>query len=241
MRPFVPFSEDHLVAIALAFVAPAFLVAAVRPFGRPYARALSLFLAALLAANWFLWMGLLYRKGWLTLGSVLPLNLCDWATIATIVTLVRPNQRTFELAYFWALAGTLQGMMTPDVVYDFPDWQFILFFVFHSGIIASVLFLIFAEGLRPVPASIPRVILWTLFYAAVAGVTDWALGTNYGFLRAKPPFHTVFDFMPAWPWYVLVLIALGVLSTLIYYAPWFVADQLRGAREGSPGRPRTNP
>ena len=241
MRPFVPFSEDHLIAIALAFVAPVLLVVAVRPLGRPYARGLSLFLAALLAVNWFLWMGLLYRKGWLTLGSVLPLNLCDWATIVTVITLVRPTQRTFELSYFWALAGTLQGMMTPDVVYDFPDWQFVLFFVFHSGIIASVLYLIFAEGLRPVPASIPRVILWTLFYAAVAGAADWLLGTNYGFLRAKPPFHTVFDFLPPWPLYIPVLIVLGVLSTFVYYAPWFLVDQWKRARERSAIQPRTSP
>jgi hypothetical integral membrane protein (TIGR02206 family) len=241
MRPFVPFSENHLIAVALAFLTPAALVAAVRPLGKRYARGLSLFLAALLAVNWFLWMDLLYRNGWLTLGSVLPLNLCDWATIATVVTLVRPNQRTFELAYFWALAGTLQGMMTPDVIYDFPDWQFILFFVFHSGIIASVLYLIFAEGLRPVPQSIPRVIGWTLFYAAVAGTADWLLGTDYGFLRAKPPFHTVFDFMPAWPWYIPVLVALGLLSVLVYYAPWFIADQLRRARAAAPVQPRTSP
>ncbi len=129
---------------------------------------------------------------------------------------------------FWALAGTLQGMMTPDVVYDFPDWQFVLFFVFHSGIIASVLYLTFGIGLRPVPASIPRVVVWSLVYAAVAGLADWRLGTNYGFLRAKPPFASVFDLMPAWPWYIPVLVALGLLSTLVYYAPWFVLDVMRG-------------
>ncbi len=234
MRPFVPFSENHLIAVALAFVTPALLAAAVRPYGEVYARRVSLFLAALLTVNWFIWMGLLYRKGWLTIGSALPLNLCDWATVATIATLVRPNQKSFELAYFWSLAGTLQGMMTPDVVYDFPDWQFILFFVFHSGIIAAVLYLAFAEGLRPYPGSIPRVIAWTLFYAAVAGLADCLLGTNYGFLRAKPPFHTVFDAMPAWPWYIPVLIVLGVLSTGVYYAPWFIADRIRQAKRLPP-------
>src|SRR5262249_56550376 len=124
-----------------------------RPLGVSTACRCSFLLAVLLAINWFVWMGLLYRKGWLTIGSALPLNLCDWATVATIITLVRPNQRSFELAYFWALAGTLQGMMTPDVVYDFPDWQFILFFVFHSGIIAAVLYLPLAEGLQPHPHS----------------------------------------------------------------------------------------
>ena len=235
LHRFVLFGPAHLTALALAFVVPVGLAAVTRPLGsKAVERSLCLSLAALLAVNWALWMALLYEHGWLTLGSELPLDLCDWATIATIVTLVRPNQRSYELAYFWALAGTLQGMMTPDVVYDFPDWQFVLFFVFHSGIIASVLYLTFGIGLRPVPASIPRVVLWSLVYAAVAGLADWRLGTNYGFLRAKPPFASVFDLMPAWPWYIPVLVALGLASTLVYYAPWFVLDLVRGERKKRP-------
>ena len=149
-----------------------------------------------------------------------------------MITLVTPNQRSYELAYFWALAGTLQGMFTPDVKLAFPDIEFILFFVFHGGIIGSVLYLTFGLGWRPVPASLPRVIAWSLFYAAVAGSVDWLAGTNYGFLRAKPSFATAFDFMPAWPWYIPLLVALGLLSTAIYYAPFFVWDSVRARRSG---------
>ncbi len=180
-----------------------------------------------------LWFAYLGRIGGLNIGNELLMNLCDWATIATIVTLVRPGQHSYELAYFWALGGTLQGMLTPDIPYDFPDIQFIFFFVYHGGIIASVVYLTIALGLRPVPQSIPRVIAWTLFYAAVAGATDWLLGTNYGMLRSKPPFPTVLDFMPAWPWYVPELVALGVLSALVYYAPWYIFDSIRRRRLGT--------
>jgi hypothetical integral membrane protein (TIGR02206 family) len=235
-QPFVLFGTAHLTAVSLAFVVPAALVAVVRPDGsRTLERAIRLSLAAILAVNWLLWMVLLHERGWLSAANVLPLNLCDWATVATIVTLLRPSQRSYELAYFWALAGTLQGMVTPDVVNDFPDWQFVLFFIYHSGIIASVLYLTFGTGLRPVPASIPRVIGWSFAYAGVAGLADWALGGNYGFLRAKQPYASVFDFMPAWPWYIPVLFALGFASTLIYYAPWFVFDLARARR--SPPKP----
>jgi hypothetical integral membrane protein (TIGR02206 family) len=231
LHRFVLFDTAHVTAIALAFVVPVALASATRPVrSEALERTVRWTLAVILAVNWALWMGMLYRIGGLNIGNALPLNLCDWATVATLISLVRPNQKSYELAYFWSLAGTLQGMMTPDVVYDFPDWQFILFFVFHSGIIAAVLYLTFATGLRPVPASIPRAIAWSFFYAAVAGLADWLLGVNYGLLRAKPPFPSVLDFMPAWPWYIPVLFALGFLSTLIYYAPWFLLDLVRGSR-----------
>lgn len=227
-HPFVLFGLPHLTAIAAAFAVPAALALSTRPLqSRRLERALCVALAVALAANWALWMLLLARRGWLALGDELPLNLCDWATIATIAALLRPNQRTYELAYFWALAGTLQGMLTPDVVNDFPDWQFILFFVFHSGIIASVLYLTFGLGFRPFPQSIPRVVLWSLVYGLVAGAADWLLGTNYGFLRAKPAYASLFDIMPSWPWYIPILVALGLVSVGIYYAPWYALDRIR--------------
>jgi len=223
--PFVLFGASHLTAVVASFVLPVVVVAAIRPRAHPsFDRALRWSLAALLTANWVAWMSFLYFKGWLGLGNELPLNLCDLATVATVVTLVYPNQRSYELAYFWALAATLQGMMTPDVKNEFPDIDFVLFFVFHGGIIAAVLYMTFGLGWRPVPASLPRVVIWTLSYAALAGFVDWILGTNYAFLRAKPPFATILGFMPEWPWYIPVLVAMGFISAAVYYAPFFIRD-----------------
>jgi hypothetical integral membrane protein (TIGR02206 family) len=226
--PFALFGTSHLIALVLPFVLPLLAAWTIRPRENPEAdRILRWGLGAAMTVNWFGWMLLLHGKGWLGVDNEFPLNLCDWATVATVVTLFRPNQKSYELAYFWALAGTLQGMMTPDVQRDFPDTQFLLFFVFHGGIIASVLYLTFGLKMRPYPSSIPRVIGWTFLYAGVAGLFDWLSGANYGMLRMKPPYPTVLDAMPAWPWYIGVLVLLGIASTLVYYAPFFVADRLR--------------
>jgi hypothetical integral membrane protein (TIGR02206 family) len=124
----------------------------------------------------------------------------------------------------------LQGMITPDVAYDFPDPQFIFFFIEHGGIIAALLYLTLGTGLRPNPRSLPRVAAASLFYAGVAGIADWALGTNYGFLRAKPPGTTLLSFMAPWPWYIPELVAAGIVSLLIYYVPFAMADWSRARR-----------
>jgi uncharacterized membrane protein YwaF len=50
----------------------------------------------------------------------------------------------------------------------------------------------------------------------------------------KPPFPTILDLMPPWPWYIGVLIAMGLTSTVIYYAPFFILDRIRGARAPQP-------
>jgi hypothetical integral membrane protein (TIGR02206 family) len=226
LHPFVLFGHSHLIAMALTLVTTIALIAIARR--RREADAPVRFgLAILLIADWLWWYWIAWRHGWLTLGDALPMNLCDWATIATIIALIAPRQRAYELAYFWALGGTLQGMITPDTPFDFPEVRFLNFFISHGGIIASVLYLTFGTGLRPTPRSIPRVIAWSFAYLFAAAVVDFALGTNYGFLRAKAPGGTLFAFMPDWPWYIPVLIAMGLISAALYYMPWFIADRLK--------------
>ena len=192
LKPFVFMGVSHVAAIARTFAAPLALAALSRTRkSLAFQAAVRRTLATIVAINWIAWMLLLYFKGWFNIGNELPLNLCDWATVATIVALVRPTQKSFELAYFWGLCGTLQALLTPDCVYDFPDAQFTLFFVYHGGIIASVLYLTLGLKMRPVPMSFPRVIGWTLLYGAVAGAADAVLGTDYGFLRSKPDHLTL--------------------------------------------------
>ncbi|HEY1629760.1 MAG TPA: TIGR02206 family membrane protein [Rhizomicrobium sp.] len=228
---FHSFGPSHLIAMAAMFAAAAVLIAVTRAANNPRLdKILRWTLAGLLAADWIAYLVMFYRNGWMTIGNILPLNLCDWATIAVVATLIRPNQRSYELSYFWALAGTLLASITPDLEYDFPDWRFLFFFFYHAAIIASVLYLTFGLFMRPVVGSIRRVLIWTLSYGAVAGAADWLLGTNYGFLRHKPDVATLFDAMPPWPWYIGECFVIAVAAMLLLYAPFFVADRLRKPR-----------
>lgn len=225
---FVLFGCEHLIVIALTFAVPLAMAVVARRAGNEKIRtAFRGIFIALLIATWIAWYVLFVARGWLTLSNALPMNLCDWTTIAVLVALMWRSQKGYELAYFWSLAGTMQGLVTPDVNFGFPEPQFVVFFLGHSLIIAAVVYLTVGEGMRPVTASIPRVIAWSLGYALVASAVDFALQTNYGFFRAKPGHATLFNFMPAWPWYIPIVVGMGFLSVLIFYAPWAAADALR--------------
>jgi hypothetical integral membrane protein (TIGR02206 family) len=227
MAPFVLFGPSHIAAMLLTVAVAVALIALVRLWAE--ARdTIRWALAALLTGVWAWWYVLAWHRGWLTIGDSLPMNLCDWATVATIIALLRPSQQAYELAYFWALGGTLQGMITPDTPFDFPEVRFVIFFIYHGAIIAGVLFLTFRMHYRPWLRSIPRVALCSIGYLIAAGAVDAALGTNYGFLRAKPAQLTLFAALSPWPYYIPELVLIGFLSAAILYAPWFVADRLRG-------------
>jgi hypothetical integral membrane protein (TIGR02206 family) len=230
MHKFVLFEPDHLVVMALTIIVPVTLAFIARRSTPPIDAAFRYGFVALLIGTWMAWYTLFISRGWLGWGNALPLNLCDWATVALLITLIRPNQKTFELAYFWAFAGTIQGLVTPDVNYSFPEPQFVVFFLGHAAIIAAAIYLTLGTRMRQVPASLPRVIGWTLVYAVTASLVDWTIGTNYGFFRAKPNHATFFDLMSAWPYYIPETVMLGVVAALVLYLPFFLWDRIVKAR-----------
>ena len=228
-HPFIPFGPSHLTAIALALLVPLALALLARHehLGRRADRVVRLALAALLAAGWVLWYGFSAARGDLRFDNGLPMNLCDWAEIALVVALLTRRQFAYELGYFWGLGGTLQGVLTPAIYYDFPDPQFVFFFIQHGGVVAALLYLTLGTRLRPSLASLPRVIVASLGYLAAAALVDGLLGVNYGFLRAKPLGQNLLTVMSPWPWYIPELVAAGIVFILIYYAPFALADALR--------------
>jgi len=225
------FGPAHQVAIAFAFVVPIVLAVLVRMANNDTLyRDVRFLLAAELIATYVIWVWLLYARGWMAVGNILPMHLCDWAAIATIVTLIRPNQKTYELAYFWALSATLQATLTPELALGWPDWRFIVFFGFHCGVSAAVLYMTLGMKLRPYLKSIPRVIGWTLFYGVCAGLVDWIFDVNFGFLHGKSKDPSVLDLLAPWPYYIAELVPIGIAFILVLYLPFFIADRFSQGR-----------
>ena len=225
-HPFILFGPAHLAVLALAFLFPL----AARFFTRGHSvrdRTVRIMLAALLAGEWVLFYIVFWVRGWSEWSNVLPLSLCDWAEAALIIALLSRNQFAYELGYFWGLGGTLQGLITPDLAFGFPDARFLLFMASHAGIIASLLYLTVATGMRPVPASLPRVIAASLVYPLAAGAADYALGVNYGYLHDKGGHVSLLTLLAPWPWYIGELVLIGFLSIAVYYVPFFLLDLFR--------------
>jgi hypothetical integral membrane protein (TIGR02206 family) len=221
------FGPAHLGAIALTFMTPLILCAISRSGGNIATRIVSWLFVALLVGDKIFWYILLRRDGQLTIENVAPMQLCDWAAITAVITLIYPNQRTYELCYFWGLGGTLQALLTPDLAYGFPDPRFISFFATHGGVIAAALFMTLCMAMRPVPMSIARTLAWSTLYLAAAMMANATLGTNFGYLRTKPANPSLLDYMAPWPFYIGELALLAVVFTVVCYAPFFIIDRLR--------------
>ena len=218
---FVPWGPDHLAALALTATASVGLSAVARraPEGRA-GRAVRFGLAGallsgvaahVLAAAW---------GGTLSLWDLAPLHLCDLAIFVAVVAILTRRQLAFELLYFWACAGTLLAMITPDVWYAFPNWGCILFFGLHGAVVVTALTLTAGFGMRPRAGASWRVFLITLAYAALVGLVNLALGTNYMYLREKPLTPTLLDAFGPWPGYLIVAAGVGLALFLFLELPF---------------------
>src|SRR5258708_4381334 len=181
-------STEHLLAVTAIVVITTILVAAARLSPGPWTRSVCLALALILVGaevGWWAYLVASHATG-ADLAYALPLQLCDAAIFVAATALVLRKQLLIEVTYFWGLAGTLQALITPDLLQRFPNPLFFQYYVAHGGIVAAALFLV--AGLRPWPPldSVIKVGASTLVYPLLVLALDPAHGANYIVLPAKP-------------------------------------------------------
>lgn len=207
-------APEHVGALAVIAVAITVLVVAARRSPGAWLKALAVVLL-LDELSWWLYVA----AGGGTPGEraqPLPLQLCDAAIFIAAAALWTRHQLLVELLYFWGLAGTLQALLTPDLPQHFPSYPYFQYYVAHGGVVGAALLLVVGMRLYPRPWAVVRVLGLTFAYAAIVGLVDLLTGSDYMYLRAKPPSPTLLDFLGPWPVYILsaAVIGLGLFAVL---------------------------
>ena len=125
-----------------------------------------------------------------------------------------------ELTYCWGLAGTIQALITPNLLLDFPHPRYWSFFIQHGVIVVVALYLPLAMGWKPRDGVVPRVFLWNQIYFITAFCVNSILVTNFGFLVHKPNTPSLLDHLGDWPIYLLWLQLLAILLMTLLFLPF---------------------
>jgi len=199
---FEPYSLPHWAALgAAALLLISMVIVARGP--RPHAaRVLEIILGVILLVQWPVSIWVSHQAGTLDVDNLYPCHLCDYAAFLAAIALFTHRQFVCELVYFWGLAGTLQGLLTPELSPTFPNPRYFLFFIAHGGVVVTALYGVM--GLGKTPRVNAKWQCWGLInvYALVAGLFNWAMGSNYGFLCRKPATASLYDLLGPWPWYI---------------------------------------
>ncbi len=230
---FHAWSPTHLTTLAVVAAFIAVLIFVTRAGWERIARPLEFVLATALFLCWPLNLLIYWHYGWLDASNSLPLQLCDAAAIFGIFALLKRWPLMCELLYFWGLAGTLQGLITPALDVNWPHPRYIAFFLLHGGVVAAALQVVIGRGIVPRPGAVRRAIGWLIVYGAVAGAADWIIvhafhdDVNYGFLCAKPPTASLLDALGPWPWYLAGLFAVAVIFFSLLNLPFVIRRRVR--------------
>ncbi len=160
----------------------------------------------------------------------LPLQLCDMGIFVAAAALWTRRQLLVETTYFWALAGTIQALLTPDLPQHFPTYPYFQYYIAHGGVVAAALMLVIGLRQRPRSLAFVRVAALTVAYAALVGLVDAATGADYLFLRAKPGSPTLLDVLGPWPVYVLSATLVGVALLALLNTPFWIWPARRSAQ-----------
>lgn len=194
-------APDHVGAVVATVLLSVALCVGARL--RPGMTAAARVLGAVLIANEVFYVALLVVRGSWTAQYDLPLYLCDVGAVIAGVALWWPRPLLVEVTYFWALAGTLQGILTPDAYYAFPSYQYWEFYIGHVGVVVAAFVLVVGQRRHPRRGATVRVFAITVAFTAVVGVVDALVNANYMYLRHVPGAGSLLSFMGPWPWYIL--------------------------------------
>jgi hypothetical integral membrane protein (TIGR02206 family) len=192
-------------------------------------QALRRVLAGLLLANELGWHAWHIHFGLWTVETMLPLELCNLMVLASAWTLLSRSQIGYEFIYLLGIPAASQVLITPALgPYGFPHILFFQIFISHGGVVLAALYLTLGEGMRPRSwRSVRMVAGWTLLYALAIFWLNRVLGSNYLFLAYKPPAATLMDYLGPWPWYILSMVAIGLVLAGALYWPFHIRDQRR--------------
>ena len=220
-HPFAPFSREHLLILLTGFTGIAVVLLAGRRGGKLEA-VVTPFLAWLNLAAWPISLVAAWLHGGsFELENVLPFHLCDLAAFTAGIALLTRRPLICSLTYFWGLAGTIQGLVTPAIRETGPI--FVSFFLQHFAIVAAALYLPLVKQWRPdqpLVRAVGEVFAWSVAYLVFAMAVNAIAGSNFAYASHPPENPSLLDHLGPWPWYLASMLGIAIVLYSLLALPF---------------------
>ncbi len=170
-------------------------------------------LGILIFVNFPIWVLLEILGGSFDVKLHLPFHLCRFANLLMPLVMMKRNNFVFQILFYWGLSGMFQGMVTPDIVQDFPHFHYFRYFVGHHLMIVALIYAVVVYDMRPTLRGLKHAFIGLNLFLAISFFANIILNANYFWIMGKPPMASLLDYMGPWPWYILT----GELVALIHF------------------------
>lgn len=163
----------------------------------------------------------------------LPLYLCSFIALLIPVFTYYRKFWMFEILLFWVIAGTTQGVVTPDIPEGFPAFDYFRYWVVHSGLLIIIFYAIFVFKMKPKFKSVFKSFFALQLYIVFMIAVNYFLNANYFYLNEKPQSATLLDYFGQWPLYIIVVQLIIIPYFLLIYLPFYWVERKQKNLKGA--------
>lgn len=211
------FTLPHLIPIILIIIS-IILIARNKEFFRNwkyekhfrYTLAISLFLCDMSILIWRL------STHTFSIKYSLPLHLCTFSIYASIFMLLKINKKVFDYIFYFAMAGALMALLSPDLRFSYTQFRYYEFMIAHGLILVSIMYMLFVYDFIPRFDAVIKSFLVVQVLGILLIPFNTLTGGTYMMIVNKTP-NAVLDKFGPWPYYVIGLEILLILLFLISY------------------------
>lgn len=125
--------------------------------------------------------------GYTGIRESLPLYNCRFAIICCTFALLSKNKLLQLITCYWGLSGGILAVLLPSMdPFSWPHYTQISFLVGHLALLSSVIYIITIDKPEFNQLTLKKMLLFTTGYHTIVAMVDYALSTNYCFLRNFP-------------------------------------------------------
>jgi len=153
--------------------------------------------------------------GFYSIRKDLPLQLCSIGVYLAAFTLVSRKKIFFDLIFYWGFVGATNAILTPDG--NLFELRIFFFYsqAYHAALIFAVLWLMIKYDMRMRYGSILKVVISTNIIVGLLSILNYALDSNYMFLRQMPDSVSPF-LMGEWPVYIIMVQVFSIILVVLF-------------------------
>lgn len=155
----------------------------------------------------------------------LPLYLCSLLGILIPIFTRYRKYWMYEILVFWIIAGTLQGIITPDIATGFPTFDYLRYWTVHLGLFIIIIYATYIFQMRPNFKSVFKSFFALQVYVLAMVAINFMLNANYFYLNQKPKSASLLDYFGEWPLYIIVVQLIVIPYFLIIYLPFYLFEK----------------
>ena len=227
--PFIAYGNSHLVVLCISLLLLALILIASKKLCTEKNLFIGRCIAIILALSVVVYTIFEIALGRFTIADDLPLSLCNLFALVAPFALWYPKHKYFEPIYFLVMAGTFQAIVTPDLYFDYPAYEFFKYWITHVGLVLLMIHYMVCFALYPTAKGILKTFGWLNVYVVALLPINYLLDANYFYLIEKPLNPSVLDFFGPWPVYILVAEILVMGFFAIAMIPVFLAKKFVSA------------